>query len=173
MYKVSMDDDYELVVQTKLGTHYEEWVVTVVIRATDGHHGPTVAFHKWEELPSHTFVRFMWYFKYRAALVRVKYPKAIITFNAIREDRPKKDILEMRVERAKKSCSAAKGQLTKVETALKEAKDNWKEIFPIEQHPKWKRTIEKVKEKRQNYFNACNEYMKAVNELNKSKKNLE
>jgi hypothetical protein len=87
------------------------------------------------------FQRWKWYFKYRAALLRVKNPKAYIDYvhgpyeYILPENQYKKKL--------ENNIKAAKSKLTEYSNKIARAKANWSEIFPIEDHPGWKKTKEK------------------------------
>ncbi len=87
------------------------------------------------------FQKWKWYFLYREALLRVKYPKAFIQLT----HGPYDYILPEEEYRKKVHglLLAAKRKRTEFRNKLSYAIKNWNEIFPIEDHPYWKKIQEK------------------------------
>lgn len=88
------------------------------------------------------FVRWKWYFEYRAALLRVKHPKAFIELNhgpyeyVLPEDKYR--------EKIKNQYLSDKRQLTKFKNKLNSIRENWNELFPIEENPDWIKVTKKL-----------------------------
>lgn len=98
--------------------------------------------YKWSGYKLHQFTKWMWYFDYRTALLRVKYPRNYI--RAVKFDEPltpksEKEILKSRI-------SSQKGQVTKIKNAIRKAKQHWDYLFPIEDEDSYKRAIVKLEE---------------------------
>lgn len=164
-----IEETIEHVDKRKISKHIEEIKITVVIRATNGYHGEVLTFLKWEDLPFHVYSKYIWYFRYRHALVRVAHPRAQISFNCIKEDIDHRTLKEKRYKRLKSSWASAKGQVTKFQSQLDEAKNNWTEVFPIEDHPHWGKIIEKLKTKKENEKKAHQEYLEAKEDYEKER----
>lgn len=79
------------------------------------------------------FQRWKWYFEYRAALLRVKYPKAFIKY----ETGPYEYSLpiDIYIKKVKETYLSDKRQLSKFKNKLNAISKNWNELFPIEEHP--------------------------------------
>ncbi len=88
------------------------------------------------------FMKWKWYFEYRAALLRVKEPRAYVEYiHGNYEYILPEDIYRAKL---KNLIRAAKSERTQVRRAIANAKRNWSEMFPIEEHPKWGATIAKL-----------------------------
>lgn len=105
------------------------------------------------------FIRWKWYFEYRAALLRVKYPKAFIEFT----HGPYEYILPEQEYKTKleNNIKAAKAKLTEYSNKIAKAKANWMEMFPIEDHPGWRKISEK-----QEYYRLRLQILKEEYETN-------
>ena len=88
------------------------------------------------------FQRWKWYFEYRAALLRVKYPKGYIKLETgtyeyvLPEDKY--------LEKVRNSYLSDKRQLTKFKNQLNAIRKNWNELFPIEENPDWIKVTKKL-----------------------------
>lgn len=85
--------------------------------------------HRWNGYKFNQFIKWKWYFEYRTALLRVKYPKNHIDARQFDEPltpKTKKEILSSKI-------SAQKGQVTKIKNALLKYEQHWDELFPIEE----------------------------------------
>ena len=85
--------------------------------------------------------RWKWYFEYRAALLRVKYPHGFIEYT----HGPYKYTLPEEEYKTKleNNIKAAKSKLTEYSNKIAKAKANWMEMFPIEEHPGWRKISDK------------------------------
>lgn len=104
------------------------------------------------------FIRWRWYFEYRAALLRVKHPKAFVELS----HGPYEYILpeqEYR-EKVKNRYLSDKRQLTKFENKLNAIRKNWNELFPIEENPDWIKVTKKLEWYQNQYKSSKNEYEK-------------
>lgn len=83
----------------------------------------TIAFyHRWK-----------WFFEYRAALLKVKNPHALVDyFQGAYDYELPEDELRKKLEN---KIRAAKGKITEFNRKLKKLIDSWSELFPIEEHP--------------------------------------
>ena len=96
------------------------------------------------------FQRWKWYFEYRAALLRVNFPRAFVKFETgnyeyvLPEDKYR--------EKVKNMYLSNKRQLTKFNNKLTQLYANWNELFPIEENPDWVK-ITKKKEWYESQFN--------------------
>lgn len=90
------------------------------------------------------FQRWKWYFEYRAALLRVKHPKAFVKL----ETGPYQYILPENDyrEKVKNRYLSDKRQLTRFENKLKQLRKHWNQLFPIEEHPDYIKINAKLKE---------------------------
>ena len=100
--------------------------------------GESIEVIKWEDLPYNVALKWHWYFEYRAALLKVKYPMYFVDHRWGHMD-PSEQQAE-RIQRNKHI--ALKGKITKVtnkiiqlDTDLEAMKQNWSQIFPVEDDP--------------------------------------
>lgn len=102
------------------------------------------------------FQKWKWYFEYRAALLRVKFPKAYIKLETgpyeytLPEDKYR--------QKVKNQYLSDKRQLTKFQNKLNSISKNWNELFPIEQNPNWKKISEKLEWYKIQYESSKKEY---------------
>jgi hypothetical protein len=117
-----------------------ERVHWVLVRVTTKLGGELVEWIKWEGLPWAVRCKWDWYFKYRAALLQVKYPRYEVQRtwgNAPATGKTLRQLLMQKI-------SAKKGQVTKFRSLLHQARMNWTELFPIEDEPDYRKAVAKV-----------------------------
>jgi len=118
--------------------------------------GELVEFYSWKDYSFEQFTRWKWFFKYRAALLQVKYPKYYVECNWGKIEssgRTKKDIVKARI-------SAKKGKITQYTNKLKKFEESYTEIFPMEDnmlYNKAKAKIERLKNELKELQNLTNE----------------
>ena len=100
----------------------------------------------WKDMPWAIHCKYKWYFDYRAALLKVKYPKYKINHEWGKYEKYGKSHLE----HLKSKESAAKGQITKLENKIKLAKTNWNKLFPIEDNLLYRQNMKKLEDKKDN-----------------------
>jgi len=98
----------------------------------------------WCDLPFMIRVKYDWYFKYRAALLQVQHPRWQIQIKSSSE--PAKDGALIRKNHFKNTISAKKRKITELNNEMRKLKENWNELFPIEEHVKYLPTVNKIKE---------------------------
>lgn len=97
-------------------------------------------YYKWENLSFELFIKYKWYFEYRYALLRVKYPKFRIEHNQLKRDlnqKEKKSLFENRLIGKKRT-------LTKYRNALKLFEQNWSSLFPIMEDEQYQMVLVKI-----------------------------
>lgn len=97
-------------------------------------------YYKWENLSFELFIKYKWYFEYRYALLRVKYPKFRIEHNQLKRDlnqKEKKSLFENRLIGKKRT-------LTKYRNALKLFEQNWSSLFPIMEDEQYQMALVKI-----------------------------
>jgi len=110
--------------------------------------------YEWRELSPGMLVKWRWYFDYRQALLKVKYPKKKVRMDVyyyLPETRSDKEILKQRI---KNLIVAKKRKVTEVDRLIQNAVKNWDEIFPIEDHPYWKKAqakLQRVRDQQRKY----------------------
>ena len=87
----------------------------------------------WEGLPWHTRNRFTWYFKYRTALLQVKYPHYHVEMYWGNEDAEGKSLAHILKDR----IAGKKRMITKITNNMELAKKHWDSLFPIEEDRLW------------------------------------
>lgn len=100
-----------------------------------------IEFISWSGLKWNLRLKYDWYFKYRAALFQVKYPKFEIQTFWGNEPATGKTLEEI----AQSKIRGRKAVLTKNKNLLIKAKKNWNSLFPIEDDPDFKRAVNKIK----------------------------
>lgn len=101
-----------------------------------------VEFIKWENLPWHTRNNFDWFFKYKAALCQIKYPKYRVELNWGRQEPvgALKDIM------LRNKIIAKKRKITEVKNKIKLAEDTWCKLFPIHEDIMYKKAMKKLEQ---------------------------
>ncbi len=94
----------------------------------------------WDNLRFELSNKYRWYFKYRAALLQVKYPKCDVDYRW-GHSKPQGKILEYQlINRIK----GKKATITKYENRLEMARKEWTGFFPIEDDLLYKRAVDKI-----------------------------
>ena len=99
----------------------------------------------WKELPWALMCKYKWYFEYRAALLKVKYPKYKVNHDW---GKYKKDG-KSKLQHLKAKESAAKGQVTKMKNQIEKAEKNWNKLFPIKDNIIYQKNLKKLDEKQE------------------------
>lgn len=107
----------------------------------------------WDRLPWETRIKFEWYFKYRAALLQVKYPKYYIDCSWGNEPAVGKSLEDIK----KNKIVSKKRTITKFKNKLKKAEDNWTDIFPISEYPLYIKSVAKIKRLESELIELLNE----------------
>ncbi len=115
------------------------WVVIKVFTQR-GPYGTQVEYHKWDRMTFEQRTRWDWYFKYRAALLQVKYPKHEVEFLWGNEDAVGKTAEHI----LRDKIAAKKRTITKHKNIKKELEKNWKSLFPIEEEHHYKLLLCKI-----------------------------
>jgi hypothetical protein len=105
------------------------------------HKRDLVEFLSWSGMKWDLRLKYDWYFKYRAALLQVKYPKFEIQSYWGNEPATGKTLEEIRQSKIR----SKKSNITESKNKLNKAKDNWSSLFPIEDDIHYQRAVEKIK----------------------------
>lgn len=100
----------------------------IKIHAGEYPNSDIIEVYKWSGYKFEQFIKWKWYFEYRTALLRVKYPRNHIDARQFDEPltlKTKREILNSKI-------SAQKGQITKIKNAIIKYEQHWDELFPIE-----------------------------------------
>lgn len=81
-----------------------------------------------------------WYFKYRAALLQVKYPKCEVVCSWGPEMPNKKTEAQLLANKLR----AKKGKLTQWKNSIEKFKKNWVSLFPIEDDKDYQKALQKI-----------------------------
>ena len=100
----------------------------------------TVESLSWQSLSFDLRMKYDWYFKYRAALLQVKYPRLKVEFT-FGSEAPKEEDLKRILE---KKIRSKKAKITKYENKLKRAEETWNSLFPIEEDEIYLRAKTKI-----------------------------
>ena len=100
-----------------------------------------VEFISWQGLRWELRIKYDWYFKYRAALMQVKYPKFEVQIFSGKEPATGKSLEEIRQLRIR----AKKAKITEFSNKLKKLENDWSSVYPIEILPDYHKSVQKLK----------------------------
>jgi hypothetical protein len=100
----------------------------------------TVEFLSWSGLKWELRLKYDWYFKYRAALLQVKYPRFEVQTYWGNEPATGKTLEEIRQGKIR----SKKSKITEYKNKLKKAESNWVSLFPIEDDISYQKAVEKI-----------------------------
>lgn len=111
------------------------------------------------DMTFHFFHRWKWYFKYRAALLQVQNPRGFVSYEygTYQYELP----VDAFTTKLRNQLIAAKRELSIYERKIKFARDNWNEIFPIEDNPHWV----KIQSKHKYYTDRILQLEKTLSEI--------
>jgi hypothetical protein len=101
---------------------------------------------EWPLLTLSLVSKYAWFFRQVAARHQVEYPRKILIIEMYKTT-SFSDAAADEVKTLKNKISSAKAKLTIYEKELKKLQENWTELFSIEQHPKYTKTVEYIKDK--------------------------
>jgi len=138
------------------------YVFNVYLRVqTRQGNGENIAFHKWEGLTGDQLVRWSWYFKYRQALYRVKYPRSYSTISEFKYV-PSGPVL------CKKLYNQWLGKKRKVsewKNKVKKAEEQYDQLFPIETHPVYAKALLKLERLKQEFEEIDMHYQQSLKDI--------
>jgi hypothetical protein len=111
----------------------------VVIRMEERLGGKRIGFWKWENLSWEVRNKWGWYFKYRAALAQVQNPRAHVEMAWGTTPKPNAE----QITRQNK-VRAKKAKITEISNKMRKAREAWRDIFPITDHPKYQAAARKL-----------------------------
>lgn len=118
----------------------------VIISVREKQNYPLVEHYEWHDLPFDLRIKYDWYFKYRAALLQVKYPKHYVEFRFGHVDATGPDIakaLQNRIRAKRSKITEYKNKLRLYEQQQAEQQKGQLFTIPIdEMYPK---AIAKIK----------------------------
>lgn len=107
--------------------------------------GNYIIVRKWEDFQFNQVSKWNWYFRYIAAKIQIEHPHRLVELSHVKyevEDQNKKaqQILTNRLR-------SAKSKLTEWNNKIKQFESSYNEIFPINEHPVYRKAKQKIKEK--------------------------
>ena len=123
--------------------HVGEQVYWVLVSICNTKTGERKKLH-WADLPWAVRSKWGWYFKYRAALAQVQYPRWDVQFSWGSCEATGAQLARHRrnVVRAKKA------KITEYENKMRRWKAEWTQLFPIEEQPFWAKAAAKIERTR-------------------------
>jgi len=112
--------------------------VTIIVSTKMG--GDRIEVLRWDKLPWDVRCKWSWYFKYRAALLQVKYPKAEVDHSWGNESATGNLLANIKSNQIR----AKKGKITEIKNKLELARENWSELFPIEDYEPYQKAMAKL-----------------------------
>ncbi len=114
-------------------------VFWVTIKVYDTSHD-LVDFLQWANLRYETRLKWDWYFKYRAALLQVKYPRAEVRIMSGSQPAQGKTRQQLVAQKIK----AKKAKVTEYRRKMQLAVMNWNSLFPIEENASYLKALAKI-----------------------------
>lgn len=111
-----------------------------VIKVYDKIGGNLIEFLKWDNLKWELRCKYDWYFKYRAALAQVKYPKYEVAISWGNEPATGRTLQEIKVAKIR----SKKAKVTEFQNKLAKYKGNWDSLFPIDQDVSYINALAKI-----------------------------
>jgi hypothetical protein len=111
-----------------------------VIRVHPKHSGDVIDYLEWHNMPFPIRMKYDWYFKYRAALLQIKYPKCEIESVWGSEEATGQTAENLR----RNKQIASKRKISTFKNKLELAKKEWNSLFPIENDDLYKRAVAKI-----------------------------
>lgn len=113
----------------------------VIITVVDEQDRRTIERLSWSGLRWEVRKKYNWYFKYRSALLQVKYPKMKVEY--IWGNEPATGITLEQIRQNK--IRSKKSKITEYYNKLTKAKLEWNNLFPIEDDIDYKKAVAKIK----------------------------
>jgi len=101
---------------------------------------------EWSDLPFELLMKYQWHFRRVAAIHQLQEPRRVFGFEISRHRSEQEAIVSER-KHLRDKITSAKAKITQAQNELARLRAGWKELFPIEQHPKWQATEKKLREK--------------------------
>lgn len=114
----------------------------VKIRAHEKYQGLAKSIYFKNEMTFEFLTKWLWFFKYREALYRVKNPRHYIELTHGSYDwipSGEKATIDL-----KNKIQGKKATITKYKNLLKKAEENWNELFPITDDHLYKKCVSKI-----------------------------
>lgn len=111
-----------------------------IIKVFDSHR-TLIELKEWQNLYYHTLCNWRWYFDYRAALLKLKYPK--YTVDCFWGHYPSHG--PQHIDQLKNRIRSKKAKITEIKNKIKSVQNEWDEIFPLEDDLIYKQVMSKLK----------------------------
>lgn len=97
-------------------------------------------FLRWDGMTPSQASKWRWYFRYRQALLQVKYPRYTVELAWGQQD----PCIRTEKHRLTNAIRGKKAKITESKNKLQRAIREWDEIFPIEQDPLYPKVLDKI-----------------------------
>lgn len=117
------------------------------IKVMDRKPGELIEFLSWSGLRWELRLKYNWYFKYRAALLQVKYPKYIVeTFwgNEPAQGKTLEHIINAKIISKKATITKGKNKLENYKQEFERYKSQYSRLFPIEHEQEYKKYVASI-----------------------------
>ena len=98
----------------------------------------------WDGINNDLMLKYKWYFDYRHALLKVKYPRKIVDMHHYAYQPETTTELERHETRIKNLILAKRRKITEINNRLRQAEYNWCQLFPITEDVFYKKAVEKL-----------------------------
>jgi len=131
-------------------------VYNIVIKVTKHGGGEAIEQLVWKDFPSWLVVKWNWYFEYRAALLKVKYPRFCVDIYKDKIEANEDVLLKLKQKQLKDRIIAKKGKITQIrgkikiqESLLDSYKASYCKMFSIEDEAEYKAIVANLERARQ------------------------
>ena len=109
-----------------------------------------------KDFPFELFMKWKWYFDYRAALYKVQHPKHHVDLmtGSYAYLPPAEEV----VRNMKNKIIGKKRVISKYRNKIQMAKNEWSELFPIEDYPLYQKAIAKIERTQKEMDNLITEF---------------
>lgn len=139
----------------------------VIIKVHDSKKGETVECLSWNDLRSELMSKYSWYFRYRAALLQVKYPKLRVEFNSgavPAQGKSYEQLLQNKIRAKKSKITQVKNNFLGYKTEFIAYKNSYSKLFDIKleaEYQEYLKNIALFENKIQKLESELSEYMQS------------
>lgn len=131
------------------------------IRVKPSYHGDILEQYIWKDMSFDVYTKWQWYFRYRAALLQVKYPRFKVEESYGAQDYVPANLqlhqLRNKMIARKRKITILNNKMEQVKARMERAKSTWAEIFPIEDSAHWKEAVQFISDTLQKVYELENE----------------
>lgn len=121
-------------------TYAQKWGYSIQVYDGPDRTGKVIDSLRWGDMDFHLMMKYQWYYEYRYALLRIKYPK-----NHIRKGSFSRDLKPYEeYELWKNAVIGKKRTISKYKNKLQLARDTWSSMFPIEDDELYQKAVAKI-----------------------------